>query len=149
MPPQVDFRRLSDALTPEEALEMPRRTEPGRQERIARLLERGCLARSTPTPTAPSGPLVADAQTLVDAHHHVWNLDLRPQPWPNEPGHEPIRRDFSSHALRSAATRPIAGRRLTSTVVVQCVATLPETPGDVSTASWTSCPPHGNWARAW
>jgi L-fuconolactonase len=70
---------------------------------------------------------VSDVQALVDAHHHVWDLSQRPQPWLDEPGHEPIRRNFSSHALRSAATRPIAGRRLTSTVVVQCVASLPET----------------------
>ncbi|MEU6510706.1 MULTISPECIES: amidohydrolase family protein [unclassified Streptomyces] len=70
---------------------------------------------------------MSDAQVLVDAHHHVWNLDVRPQPWLDEPGHEPLRRNFSSHALRSAATRPIAGRRLTSTVVVQCITSVPET----------------------
>jgi predicted TIM-barrel fold metal-dependent hydrolase len=70
---------------------------------------------------------VSDAEALVDAHHHVWDLDVRPQPWLDEPGHEPIRRSFSSHALRSAATRTIAGRRLTSTVVVQCIASVPET----------------------
>ncbi|MFI5800026.1 amidohydrolase family protein [Streptomyces sp. NPDC051677] len=70
---------------------------------------------------------MSDLPHLVDAHHHVWDLDLRPQPWLDEPGHEPIRRSFSSHALRSAATRPIAGRRLTSTVVVQCVTSVPET----------------------
>ncbi|MGX1563215.1 amidohydrolase family protein [Streptomyces sp. NPDC055506] len=70
---------------------------------------------------------MSDVQALVDAHHHVWDLDIRPQPWLDEPGHEPIRHSFSSHALRSAATRQIAGRRLTSTVVVQCVASVPET----------------------
>ena len=70
---------------------------------------------------------MSDAHELVDAHHHVWDLDVRPQPWLEEPGHEPIRRNFSSHALRSAASRPIAGRRLTSTVVVQCIASLSET----------------------
>ncbi|WP_030948692.1 amidohydrolase family protein [Streptomyces sp. NRRL S-646] len=70
---------------------------------------------------------MSDTPALVDAHHHMWDLDLRPQPWLDEPGHEPIRRNFSSHALRSAATRPIAGRRLTSTVVVQCIASGPET----------------------
>ncbi|MDX3638552.1 amidohydrolase family protein [Streptomyces sp. MB09-02B] len=64
---------------------------------------------------------------LVDAHHHVWNLDDRPQPWLDGPGHEPIRRSFGTDDLRSAATRPIAGRQLTSSVVVQCVASLPET----------------------
>ncbi|MFF4253764.1 amidohydrolase family protein [Streptomyces sp. NPDC001663] len=68
-----------------------------------------------------------DGRALVDAHHHVWDLELRPQPWLDEPGHEPIRRSFSPLALRSAATRPIAGRRLTSTVVVQCVTSVPET----------------------
>ncbi|GAA3808761.1 amidohydrolase family protein [Streptomyces coacervatus] len=70
---------------------------------------------------------MSEAQALVDAHHHVWDLDVRPQPWLDEPGHEPIRRNFGPHALRSAATRPIAGRRLTSTVVVQCIASVPET----------------------
>ena len=70
---------------------------------------------------------MSDAQVLVDAHHHVWDLAARPQPWLDEPGHEQIRRTFTPHDLRSAATRPIAGRRLTSTVVVQCIASLPET----------------------
>lgn len=70
---------------------------------------------------------MSDAPALVDAHHHVWDLEVRPQPWLEEPAHEPIRRSFTAHALRSAATRPIAGRRLTSTVVVQCIASVPET----------------------
>jgi L-fuconate dehydratase len=44
---QVDFRWLSDALTPEEALGILRRAEPGRQERITRLLRRGYPAYTT------------------------------------------------------------------------------------------------------
>ncbi|MFE5791356.1 L-fuconate dehydratase [Streptomyces sp. NPDC056503] len=44
---QVDFRWLTDALTPEEALEILRRAEPGRQERVARLLEKGYPAYTT------------------------------------------------------------------------------------------------------
>ncbi|MFF2993189.1 L-fuconate dehydratase [Streptomyces sp. NPDC057950] len=44
---QVDFRWLSDALTPEDALDILRRAEPGRQERIANLLERGYPAYTT------------------------------------------------------------------------------------------------------
>jgi L-fuconate dehydratase len=44
---QVDFRWLSDALTPEEALEILRRAEPGREQRISRLLERGYPAYTT------------------------------------------------------------------------------------------------------
>ncbi|WEH13041.1 amidohydrolase family protein [Streptomyces sp. VNUA24] len=70
---------------------------------------------------------MSEPRALVDAHHHVWDLDHRPQPWLDEPGHEPIRRSYGPADLRSAATRPLAGRRLTSTVVVQCVTSLPET----------------------
>ncbi|MEV7251137.1 L-fuconate dehydratase [Streptomyces cyaneofuscatus] len=44
---QVDFRWLSDALTPEEALTILRRAEAGREERTARLLERGYPAYTT------------------------------------------------------------------------------------------------------
>ncbi|MFE0930421.1 L-fuconate dehydratase [Streptomyces mutabilis] len=44
---QVDFRWLSDALTPEEALEILRRAEPGRQNRTARLLKLGYPAYTT------------------------------------------------------------------------------------------------------
>ncbi|MFF7738393.1 enolase C-terminal domain-like protein [Streptomyces sp. NPDC007984] len=52
MPPedlvaQVDFRWLSDALTEKEALEILRQAEPGREDRIARLLERGYPAYTT------------------------------------------------------------------------------------------------------
>ncbi len=38
---QVDFRYISDALTPEHALELLRRARPGRAERTAELLRRG------------------------------------------------------------------------------------------------------------
>ncbi|MER5998156.1 amidohydrolase family protein [Nonomuraea angiospora] len=70
---------------------------------------------------------MSDALRLVDAHHHVWNLDHRPQPWLDDAGHEPIRRTFGLDDLRSTATRLIAGRQLTSTVVVQCVTSVVET----------------------
>ncbi|WP_330351090.1 amidohydrolase family protein [Streptomyces sp. NBC_00582] len=70
---------------------------------------------------------MSDARTLVDAHHHLWDLDHRPQAWLDEPGHEPIRRTFGPGDLRSAATRSIAGRRLGGTVLVQCVPSIAET----------------------
>ncbi|CAN3977611.1 enolase C-terminal domain-like protein [Kitasatospora purpeofusca] len=44
---QIDFRWLSDALTPAEALEILRRAEPGRAQRTARLLDRGYPAYTT------------------------------------------------------------------------------------------------------
>ncbi|MFG1767256.1 L-fuconate dehydratase [Micromonospora parva] len=43
----VDWRYLTDALTPGEALEILRAAEPGRAERIARLTERGYPAYTT------------------------------------------------------------------------------------------------------
>jgi L-fuconate dehydratase len=43
----VDFRYLTDALTPDEALEILRRAVPGREERTARLLQRGYPAYTT------------------------------------------------------------------------------------------------------
>ncbi|OQR63389.1 amidohydrolase [Streptomyces maremycinicus] len=70
---------------------------------------------------------MSDPPGLIDAHHHLWNRHRHPQPWLLEPGHEPIRRDFTIDDLRSTANRPIAARRLNATVVVQCVASVPET----------------------
>lgn len=43
----VDFRYLSDALTPEQALEILRAAEPGKRERIARLRAEGYPAYTT------------------------------------------------------------------------------------------------------
>lgn len=45
----VDFRYLSDALTPDEALEILRAAEPGRAERAARLRAEG-TRRTPPRP---------------------------------------------------------------------------------------------------
>ncbi|WP_225102183.1 amidohydrolase [Streptomyces sp. CoH27] len=68
-----------------------------------------------------------NAPVLVDAHHHLWDLSHRPQPWLDDPDVASIRRTFTPEDLRSTATHPIAGRRLHSTVVVQCIAEVAET----------------------
>jgi L-fuconolactonase len=70
---------------------------------------------------------VPDAPILFDAHHHVWDLNIRPQSWLDEPGHEPVRRTFDTDDLRTAATATVAGRRLECAVLVQCVASADET----------------------
>ena len=44
---QIDFRYLTDALTPDEALDLLRRGKEGAEERTARLLERGYPAYAT------------------------------------------------------------------------------------------------------
>ncbi|BFV55694.1 amidohydrolase family protein [Kitasatospora sp. CMC57] len=67
------------------------------------------------------------APVLVDAHHHLWDLAVRPQSWLDDPALKSIRRTFTPDDLRATATRPVAGRRLGGTVVVQCVPEVPET----------------------
>ena len=83
-------------------------------------------------PVAESPPLAdarqADARQadagLVDAHHHVWDLTVREQPWLDLPGHEPLRRTFAEADLRTQA----AAAGVTATVVVQTVIEASETP---------------------
>ncbi|MEV6941823.1 amidohydrolase family protein [Streptomyces sp. NPDC051172] len=67
------------------------------------------------------------APVLIDAHHHLWDLSHRPQPWLDDPDVASIRRTFTPEDLRSTATHPIDGRRLQGTVVVQCIAEVAET----------------------
>ena len=69
----------------------------------------------------------APRRPLIDAHHHQWDLDRHPQPWLEAQEHRPLRRSFGSRDLRAAATRSIAGRRLSATVVVQAIASDAET----------------------
>ncbi|RPF38233.1 L-fuconate dehydratase [Streptomyces sp. TLI_185] len=71
---QIDFRYLTDALTPEEALEILRRGRAGSEERTARLLERGYpgyttsagwLGYSDEKLTRLAAQAVADGFTLI------------------------------------------------------------------------------------
>jgi L-fuconolactonase len=61
--------------------------------------------------------------TSIDAHHHVWDLAARRQPWMVGPEMDPLRRNFDVGDLAAA----IAGRDITGTVVVQTVADISET----------------------
>jgi len=58
----------------------------------------------------------------VDAHHHLWDLGVRDQPWITD-AMAPIRRSFRTEDLAPAATS--AG--ITATVVVQTVPDVVET----------------------
>jgi len=62
--------------------------------------------------------------TIVDAHHHVWDLAVRDQPWIAGPPMAPIRRSFRVDDLRPSADA--AG--VTATVLVQTVTVADETP---------------------
>ncbi len=62
--------------------------------------------------------------TRVDAHHHVWDLSVRPQEWLAGEAFAPIRRSFGVADLEPAARA--AG--VTATVLVQTVPLPAETP---------------------
>jgi L-fuconolactonase len=62
--------------------------------------------------------------TIVDAHHHVWDLSVRDQPWLAQPELAPLRRNFALSDLEPEA----AGEGVTATVLVQTVTEPEETP---------------------
>ncbi|MGW8366797.1 amidohydrolase family protein [Streptomyces wedmorensis] len=64
------------------------------------------------------------APTIIDAHHHVWDLTVRDQPWVTGEALAPLRRSFSLDDLRPEAEA--AG--VTATVLVQTVTVAEETP---------------------
>ena len=68
-----------------------------------------------------------DAAGLVDAHHHVWDLARRPQPWLDELGLDALRRSFDTADLVADAAAGLCGRPLAATVLVQCLPVLAET----------------------
>lgn len=64
------------------------------------------------------------AVSVIDAHHHVWDLEVRDQDWIAGPAMAAIRRSFSVDDLRPSAQA--AG--VTATVAVQTVTVAAETP---------------------
>jgi len=65
------------------------------------------------------------APAIVDAHHHVWDLTVRPQPFlDTAPALAPLRRSFLLQELAPQATAV----GVTATVVVQTVTEPGETP---------------------
>jgi L-fucono-1,5-lactonase len=65
----------------------------------------------------------------IDAHHHVWDLDVRPQPWTAST--PPLARSFSFDELRPS----LIASRIDATVVVQTVTVAEETPELLDLAS--------------
>jgi L-fuconolactonase len=59
----------------------------------------------------------------IDAHHHLWDLTARPQPWMVGAEVAPLRRNFAVTDLTAA----LAGHDVDGTVVVQTVADVTET----------------------
>ncbi|MET9832658.1 amidohydrolase family protein [Streptomyces sp. NPDC006385] len=62
--------------------------------------------------------------TIVDAHHHVWDLSVRDQDWISGPELQPLRRNFTVADLAFEARAAGIGR----TVLVQTVTVPEETP---------------------
>ncbi|GLW10897.1 amidohydrolase [Microtetraspora sp. NBRC 13810] len=80
------------------------------------------------------GGVVGDAVTRVDAHHHVWDLSVRDQPWITGEEMAAIRRDFTLDDLAPHARRAGVSR----TVLVQTVADPKETPEFLALAAGSS-----------
>jgi L-fuconolactonase len=59
----------------------------------------------------------------IDAHHHVWDLSVRDQPWMVDDAVAPIRRSFGIDEFEAEATRNGIG----ASVLVQTVADITET----------------------
>jgi L-fuconolactonase len=68
--------------------------------------------------------------TVIDAHHHVWDLAVGDQPWLDGPGMAAIRRTFTVDDLRPAARAAGVG----ATVLVQTVTVAAETPDMLAVA---------------
>ncbi|WP_037885606.1 amidohydrolase family protein [Streptomyces viridochromogenes] len=64
------------------------------------------------------------AVTIVDAHHHVWDLSVRDQDWITGPELQPLRRNFTVADLAPEARAAGVDR----TVLVQTVTVAEETP---------------------
>ncbi|MFD5233968.1 amidohydrolase family protein [Streptomyces qaidamensis] len=62
--------------------------------------------------------------TVVDAHHHVWDLSVRDQDWITGPELTPLRRDFTLKDLEPEAAAAGVG----GTILVQTVTVPEETP---------------------
>ncbi|MFJ4923305.1 amidohydrolase family protein [Streptomyces sp. NPDC088725] len=66
----------------------------------------------------------SDRPSVVDAHHHIWDLSVRDQDWITGPEMAPIRRNFSLDDLEPVARAAGVG----ATVLVQTIAVAEETP---------------------
>jgi L-fuconolactonase len=67
----------------------------------------------------------------VDAHHHIWDLDVRDQPWIAGPALAPLRRTFTIDDLADAAH----AASIDSTVLVETIGVPEETPELLDTAA--------------
>jgi L-fuconolactonase len=78
---------------------------------------------------------VADLVTRrIDAHHHVWDLEVRDQPWMTGEAMAPISRSFGIDEF-TAQARPC---RIAASIVVQTVAEISETEELLELAAATS-----------
>lgn len=72
--------------------------------------------------------------TVIDAHHHLWDLSVRDQDWITGASMAPIRRTFTLDDLLPAA----AAAGVTATVLVQTVTVAGETPEMLALAAASS-----------
>lgn len=61
--------------------------------------------------------------SVVDAHHHLWDLERRPSPWLDAPALAPIRRSYGRGDLR----RHVEAAGVERTILVQTIPEIAET----------------------
>src|SRR3954451_22689410 len=82
----------------------------------------GCLAATERSKSADHGAAGEHWMFRVDAHHHLWDLSVRDQPWIAGSAMAPLRRTFTVSDLAGAA------HGIDATVLVQTVSVPDETP---------------------
>lgn len=70
-----------------------------------------------------------ESAVRIDAHHHLWDLTVRDQPW--TAGLPALRRTFTIDQLRPA----LVTGRIDATIVVQTICVAPETPELIALAA--------------
>jgi L-fuconolactonase len=75
-------------------------------------------------PRAGAEPKAGAALSVIDAHHHVWDLSVRDQEWISGEAMAPIRRNFTVEDLAPQAR----ARGVSASVLVQTVTVAAETP---------------------
>lgn len=87
------------------------------------MTDRAARPARAPTTAPAARPVRPPPAGRIDAHHHLWDLSRRPQPWMAGAWADPIRRTYTLDDLAPH----LAAHRIDGTVLVQSSASAAET----------------------